>query len=1335
MRVSKLRHIAICIFAILTVTNQINASDLNLSVKNHSNNIVNLRWHQDELILDTQMSGDQIYTHISFPSGSYPESPHKPAIPFKEFLLAVPDGAEISWNLSSVVQKEVMDVLPIPVVYPVRDKNNISTYETIIDKEDYNFLPQSQIEISEQLYFRNLPVVRVRFYPVTYDHNQKKIRFISQANISFVFKNGAQFGESVSSNAKIDNLYSEVVINFEQGKSWMKQKPRQLRKPGLDFQNPWYRITVEEDGLYKISRSVLASAGINVSSIDPRSIKLYNNGGRPLNIKSLAEDNNPDGPVENAILVIGEEDGVFNESDYVLFYGKKLAGWFANETNGDFTYVEHPYDTRNYYWLTFDGTPGRRMNQESVSQAAAATTESHFIQRERFEEDQYNLLASGNDWYGHRFYGISANVSFTYPLDYSGSNLAPGRMKIKFKSGNLLRYADSGSYYYYFTVILNQQPVLVNQYLGSKGSREYESSFTADNNFLNGNNTLAVEYSANAQDCNAYLDWVEFYYPMEFTAVNNSLMFFTNQLGAVTKYQISNFTSSDILLFDISEPINTTQLTGFNPAQNGVLSFNLDLTTNKHKRLIATTLNSPQIKNVEQLTPYMPDKNLLDASLAADMLIITHPSFKSYAQEIAQLRANGTDPVSSVIVNTRDIYFFFSSGVQDVTAIRNFIRHAYNNWSNPGISYVMLFGDGHYDYRKIALPDTNWVPPFEISNDYELYSRETDNYYVDIDFNYSGFASILPDIAIGRLPAESHIDARRIVNKLKTYETARERDGWQTVLTFVADDEVTSRSSTEWMHQRDTDTLTRLSEIQRFLIKKIYLSAYNSVPGGFGRVKPEANKAIIDQLNEGTLLINYVGHGSPEEWAHEDVLNMTRDLNRIQNQGRLPIWLAATCDFGKYDDPREPSFSEALIWQEDAGAIAVFSSARLVFSTSNFALNSRLIKAMFPAGRASRRLGEAVLLATGPVDNDQKYHLFGDPSMYLADPREYVEITNISPDTLKALSKVKVDGFVSAEPGGDLSQSFNGGAFMIANDARYDSVNTGGDLYYQVLGPRIFKGEISVNDGRFSGEFIVPKSIRYYNKPTGRVTIFAWDPESGTEALGNVSNLLLNGTEENLSDADGPEIDIYFKDQENFNPGDLVPASVTLIAEIEDENGINLTEEVGHSIEIKINDEQPQNITSFFAYDRDSYSNGKLNYYLDNLPAGEHFLTLKAWDNINNPSEQTINFRVSDATGLVLSDVVNYPNPTAGETHFTFQAQPASDAALVEVEIKIYTISGRLIKKIDGLYLQQPGYNYYHWDGRDEDGSEIANGVYLYKVTIKEGDTSKEVLEKLVVLK
>jgi len=1330
MKVSKLY-----IFAFLFIISAIHSAPADLSIKNQSKTSVILSWHQDEFIQDTQESGEQHYTRISFPSCSFTKIPQKPAIPFREFLLAIPDGAELSWNISGVVENELREVVPVPVMYPGRDKNNFPVYDIKIDENDYNFLPQSRIEISGQLQFRDMPVVRVRFYPVSYDHGQKRIGLITRASITIVFKNGKMPDGQAVSVAKLDNLYSDMILNFGQAKTWIKKRPRQLKKRLLDFQKPWYKITVEEDGLYKISRSALASAGIDVSSIDPRTIKIYNNGGRPLNVLTTAQENNPDGPVENAILVMGEEDGVFNESDYILFYGKKLGGWFAGGPQGDFRYVLHPYDTHNNYWLTFDGIAGRRMDQESVSQGSAALTESHFIQRMRFEDDQYNLLASGNDWYGHRFYGVAANASFTYPLDYNGNNLAPGKMKIKFKSGNNIRYDDSEYYKYTFTVILNQQPVLINKDLFSRGSSVYEASFIAENNLASGNNAVAIEYTAISQDCNAYLDWVEFYYPKAFNVTNNYLMFFTNTLGSVTEYQVSNLSNPEVFLFDITDPVNTVQLTGYNPVQNGILRFNLDLSGNRHKRVIVSSTTSSEIKNVTEFKPFTPDKNLLDASLAADMLIITHSSFEDYAQEVADLRNSGRDPVSSRVVNIKDIYFFFSSGVQDVTAIRNFIRFAYNNWNNPGLSYVMLFGDGHYDYRNIVLADTNRVPPFEITSNYEVDSRETDNYYVDVDFNSTSFTSIMPDIAIGRIPIESHLDARRIVAKLKDYEAARERDGWQTVLTFVADDEVTSRSSSEWIHQKDTERLASLSELQKFLIKKIYLSAYSSVPGGFGRVKPEANQAIIDQLNEGTLLINYVGHGSPVEWAHEDVLNMTRDLNRIQNQGRLPLWVAATCDFGKYDDPREPSFSEALIWQENTGAIAVFSSARLVYSSSNFALNQRFLQDLFPSGRASRRLGEAALIALGAGANDQKYHLFGDPSMYLADPREYVEITSVSPDTLKALTKVTVKGFVSGEPGGQLTQSFNGGAMLIANDARYDSVNTGGSHYYKLLGPRIFKGEISVTDGQLTGQFIVPKSIRYHNKPTGRVTLFAWDDETGTEALGYTADLLLNGTEGNLTDPDGPVIDIYFKDQENFNPGDLVPGNVTLIAEIEDENGINLTEEVGHAIEIELNDEQPKNITSFFAYDRDSYSGGKLNYFLDNLPAGEHVLTLKAWDNLNNPSEQTINFRVSDAKGLVLSDVVNYPNPFAGETNFTFQAQPSSDASLVDVEIKIYTVSGRLIQKLDGLYLQQPGYNYYPWDGRDEDGDEIANGVYLYKVTLKEGDASKEVIEKLVVLR
>jgi hypothetical protein len=535
------------------------------------------------------------------------------------------------------------------------------------------------------------------------------------------------------------------------------------------------------------------------------------------------------------------------------------------------------------------------------------------------------------------------------------------------------------------------------------------------------------------------------------------------------------------------------------------------------------------------------------------------------------------------------------------------------------------------------------------------------------------------------------------------------------------------------MHQRQTEQMAQLSELTKFRKKKIYLSAYESVPGGFGRVKPKANQAIIDQLNEGTLLINYVGHGSPTDWAHEYVLNMTRDLNRIQNENKLPLWIAATCAFGKYDDPNHPSFSEALVWLRDKGAIAVLSSSRLVYSFLNSEFNRAYLRNLFPHGGSSIRLGEALLLSTDSGENDQKYHLFGDPSMYLADPRNYIEVSSVSPDTLKALSKVSVSGLVSEEFGGDKSNDFSGGAFLIANDARYDSVNTGGPNYYTLIGPRIFKGEVTVENGLFNGEFIVPKSIRYHNQPTGRITVYAWDENGNGEAMGYVDTLLYVGTSGELTDTEGPEISMYFEGQEEFHAGDLVNKNPVLIAEIYDENGINLTREVGHKIEIQINEKAPRDITSFFAYERNSYSKGQLFYHLDNLETGTHQLKLQAWDNLNNPATEEINFRVVASEGLVLKDVVNYPNPFADETNFTFQLLGAGVST--ELKIKVYTIAGRLVRSLENLTPPSDGFNYYLWDGRDDDGDIMANGVYIYKIIVKNDQEQKEAIEKLVILR
>jgi hypothetical protein len=911
-------------------------------------------------------------------------------------------------------------------------------------------------------------------------------------------------------------------------------------------------------------------------------------------------------------------------------------------------------------------------------------------------------------------------------------------MNIKFKGGSGVKYLDNDPYRYNFSVWINSDKAPSSVISDFRIDRyQFDTAtinFNSTDYLKNGLNSLYIKYTGNLESCNAYLDWVEFYYPRDFTAVNNQLLFYTRSTGQIVHYDITGFSSQNVNLYDISNPVDVKILNTSSGVQNGTFGINLDLNHGLARRFLASAPNSSEIINVTSLKKHQPRKNLMDPALNADLIIITHRSFESYANEIAELRGQGFDPISSVVVNTDDIFFYFSSGVRDVMAIRNFIRYAYYNWSAPRPSYVLIFGDGHYDYRNIALADTNRVPPFEITANTELTSRESDNFYADVNFNSTHYSLISPDLAVGRLPVESDIDCRRIVDKLVAYERNSEKDGWQTTVTMVADDEVTSTSDDEWRHQRDAETMAEFFQLKKFIKKKIYLSAYESVPGGFGRVKPKANQAIIDQLNEGTLIINYVGHGSPTAWAHESALDMTRDLNKIQNENKLAFWIAATCDFGKYDDPHDPSFSEALVWQEDKGAIAVLSSSRLVYSSPNFAFNSSYLKNLFPGGAPSRRLGDAYFLAVGSGANDQKYHLFGDPSMYLADPRNHISIDPIEPDTLKALSKVSISGSVSLGTGDEKLTDFDGGAFLIVNDASYDSVNTGGSYYYTLFGPRIFRGEISVAEGSFTGQFIVPKSIRYSNQPKGRVTLVAWDDNMGQQAIGYLDTLLFMGTNENLSDDQGPEISLFFDDRENFRDGDLVGENPVLTAEILDENGINLTREVGHRIEIQIDDNQSKDITSFFSYNRNSYSEGEVSYHLDDLEVGDHYLKLEAWDNLNNPSSEEIHFRVASTEGLVLSDVVNYPNPFSNETNFTFQLLGTNTGT--EIEIKIYTITGRLIKSFDNLVPPSDGFNYdYPWDGRDDDGHVVANGVYIYKLVIRNENEQKEVIEKMVVLR
>ncbi|MGH7453754.1 MAG: type IX secretion system sortase PorU, partial [bacterium] len=568
---------------------------------------------------------------------------------------------------------------------------------------------------------------------------------------------------------------------------------------------------------------------------------------------------------------------------------------------------------------------------------------------------------------------------------------------------------------------------------------------------------------------------------------------------------------------------------------------------------------------------------------------------------------------------------------------------------------------------------------------------------------------------------------------------------WRNTAVFVADDEYGQGvvpSSIETVHIYDTEMLINRYAPPYFDLKKVYLTEYAAVQSASisGVRKPTATEAFLRLVNNGALLINYSGHGNTEVWAHERVLNLPTDLNRIQNGDRQALWIAATCTFGKYDIPERQSFSEDLVLAPGRGAIAVLATSRDVYASSNAALNQQYYRYFFGNNQQiSARLGTAMMLArivTGATVNDEKFHVLGDPSLRLAIPRYNANITSITPDTIKALAVMTVKGKVQRD-GADWPD-FNGTVRLEALDSRrevtYHSPGSSNiDIFYNLPGNSLFRGEAPVKNGAFTVQFFVPKDITY-GGAAGRLSLYFTDNKF--DGNGFRDNLPVGGTAGNIVDRAGPNINLGFAGVENFQPGGVVGANPTLRVLLNDSlSGINITGEIGHKITLAL-DGQTDNktdVTDLFNYDSGSFTRGSVVYPLGDLADGRHTVEIKAWDNLNNSSTTTTEFVVRAESGFSIDKetVMNYPNPFRNRTTFTFVMGPGD----AEVRIKIFTLSGRLIRTIDEI--GRSGFNQIEWDGRDEDGDELANGVYLYKIIATQRQNGEalrsEEIGKLVV--
>jgi len=1293
--------------------------------------------------IDTVHLKNDRYVKIYLNRTEFTGNPGEPIIPGKLIHVGVPLEGDVNVTLLSVETEEISGKLqPVPQIDP---KTGAYSFEPDLSfYQSSEFFPQQVFSTEPPGFIRNQRVVTIGLRLLQYSGALDRIRLYKKIVLRIDFSGNT--GKFESRNfAQLDNeFYDGIVVNYSQSKHWLKQRQSRLLRAKTTYQsNNWYKIMMRQEGMHKVTGASLTAVGINIATINMESIRIYNNGGRelPRNITATRSDT----LIENAIRIVDlNNNGKLDSDDYILFYGQPVHHWEQLDGSDRFYqhYINH-YTNENIYWLTWDNaTKGKRIAAKNSSPQPQLVPAEDFVGLHFNEDEINNHLDSGLHWFGRL---VAGNSEQRYSVYLPNANNVDNNVLFRFQCLGL----SFGLHR--FSLYLNNQFISSFSFSGNRlHSFEMEKTITLA---PDGYNSVRIVYNGDTGASQAYIDWFEIQYKKNFIAENNYLRF--NRTGSEPhKFAISNFKASPIEVYDVTNYQNVQTIENAEISSGGI-SFTDTTTSATRFEYIALT---PQAYLTPERIEPASLANLRETITGADYIIITHEDFYQAVLPLKTHRETH-DSLITVVVKISDIYNEFSWGLFDPTAIRDFIKYAFDNWI-PTPKYVLLCGDGDYDYKNIRSNlDKNWIPPFQTTEISETINRTMDEWYVHVSGNDDK-----PDLAIGRFPVQTVEETNNVVEKIIQYETASflisdadaPLDDWRNIITMVGDDEKSGgESSNETIHTRDAEYIIENYIPKSFNKEKIYLIEYPEVkdPSTSGIMKPEATQALLDRIHKGTLVLNFIGHGAPSLWAHERLLKESRDFDLINNNDKLPLWVAATCDFGRFDNPLEQGFAEKLFAAKNRGGIAFVSSARLVYATDNAALNREFYHQLFYTGaKPTERLGVALTRAkinNYSTINNQKYHLFGDPAMRLTAPKYPAKITLLTPDTLKALSEVTVKGQVWKDQ--NIWSGFEGKALLKVFDSSNDKIyrtSYGSEIKYRAAGRTLFRGVLAIRDGEFEAKFIVPKDITY-GGTAGRLSLYFADQE--IQGVGYQDLIPVGGTSF-LQDNEGPIIKIGF-DGRDFADGDYIGQRSLLEVEIADSiSGINIAGDIGHDITMVINDRESEKIilTDYFNYFENNFKAGKVRYDLSNfktigydqknnpivqygLSKGEHKITIKAWDNFNNSSESTVRFTVISEGELKLKDVVNYPNPFASSTNFTFVVnQPC------QVNIKIYTVAGRLIETLHGL-TADGGANHFYWDGRDRDGNVLANGIYLYKIIASASRDNKiskdEFIGKLVIAK
>jgi len=1090
----------------------------------------------------------------------------------------------------------------------------------------------------------------------------------------------------------------------------------------------WYKISVEESGIHKLSYEQLQDLGL----ANPATVRIYGSGA------SLLPEQYSQGYIDDLevlpIYIHKGEDDIFGPGDHILFYAKGPVHWNFDEESGMYLHHLHTYSWKGYYFLT-DGQGEADDPDDAVLSTGAPT---HIVTSYDFldfhEDESYNLIHSGREWYGDVF---SVNLTEEYPF------YIPGRVDGEQVNIRIAAAARSGVNST-FSISANNEQLGAISVSGTNLSHytstyAYESSekfsYQPDMNELD----ITVTYNRPDGNSQGWLNAISINGRSELALSGSQLDFRDSRSagpGNISQFRV-NEASNDLIIWELTNPRQAKNIPF--SLEGSVASFTLE--TNSHREFIAFRPDgnylSPDYTS-EGLGP-VGNQDLHGLS-HPDMIILTPELFLEEAETLAQFRREN-DGLDVAVVTQQQVFNEFSSGTPDVSAIRNFMKMFYDRSGETSsrCRYLLLFGDGSYDNRGSGDKkyNTNLILTYQSEESLSpTGSYVSDDFYGLLDTDEDMYDGLL-DIGIGRLPASDVDEASSLVEKIIGYDNPDKQGGWRNQLCFIGDDEDSN------IHMRQADELARYvnDHYPVYNSNKIYLDAYPQEELSTGPSYPDVTRAINDQVSRGALIINYTGHGGTQGLAHEKILT-TNEIRSWTNKEKLPLFMTATCEFSRYDqydraeDLEVSSGGEEVLLNTEGGGIGLFTTTRLVYSGPNHALNERFYEVVFEKdeNQAYHRLGDIIIYSknnTGSGINKRNFTLLGDPSMRLSYPthRVVTDSINGSPisqenDTLSALQWVTVSGHLENEDSLHMN-GFSGMVYPRVFDKERTIetlANDGGSVFtFNARNNILYSGEATVNEGRFSFGFYIPKDINYAYG-LGKISYYSNNQE--IDAHGSYEDFIVGGVgTDNVEDHENPVIELFMNDT-FFTSGGITDGDPELLAYVSDNYGINATGNgIGHDLTATLNEDRINAVilNEFYQANANSYNSGVIRYPYSKLEPGAYTVTVKIWDIHNNSSESMLDFVVTESEEMLMEQLYNFPNPFFDLTWFNIEHnRPDSNLRLV---LSIYSISGEMVRVID-QQVDSPGYRLepVEWDGTSSGGAALGGGIYIYRATLSTED-------------